>query len=165
MTDETSAEFSSASSGLRGIGPAIIVASVVLGPGSIFTSSNVGNKYGYSMAWVLVVAGLLMVGMVALAGRLGVLLKGTICDELSTRLGRPVAAIIGIVLVYGISIYNSLVNLKHAVAKHFANIEVLLKQRHDELPKLVATCKQYMEYEGETLEKVIFFSSTQKPLP
>jgi LemA protein len=47
------------------------------------------------------------------------------------------------------------VSLKHAVAKHLANIDVLLKQRHDELPKLVETCKQYMGYEQQTLEKVI----------
>jgi LemA protein len=32
---------------------------------------------------------------------------------------------------------------------------VLLKQRHDELPKLIDTCKQYMKYEQETLQKVI----------
>ena len=66
--------------------------------------------------------------------------------------------IIGIIVVlvlYGISIYNGLVALKHGVSKAWANIDVLLKQRHDELPKLVETCKQYMEYEQETLEKVI----------
>ncbi|MCW8946422.1 MAG: LemA family protein, partial [Sedimenticola sp.] len=33
--------------------------------------------------------------------------------------------------------------------------DVLLKQRHDELPKLVETCKQYMQYEQETLERVM----------
>lgn len=60
-----------------------------------------------------------------------------------------------IVVVYFITIYNALVNLKHGVTKAWANIDVLLKQRHDELPKLVATCKQYMEFEQETLEKVI----------
>ena len=56
---------------------------------------------------------------------------------------------------YGIAIYNGLVNLKHAVSKAWANIDVLLKQRHDELPKLVETCKQYMQYEQETLERVM----------
>lgn len=60
-----------------------------------------------------------------------------------------------IILVYGIVIYNGLISLKHAVSKHYANIEVLLKQRHDELPKLVATCRQYMSYERATLEQVI----------
>jgi LemA protein len=51
--------------------------------------------------------------------------------------------------------YNSLVNIKNNVSKAWANIDVLLKQRHDELPKLVDTCKQYMKYEQETLDKVI----------
>ena len=56
---------------------------------------------------------------------------------------------------YGVTIYNSLVRLKHQVAQAWANIDVLLKQRHDELPKLVDTCRQYMEYERDTLERVI----------
>ncbi len=60
-----------------------------------------------------------------------------------------------VALVYGVMVYNSLVNLKMAVAKAWANIDVLLKQRHDELPKLVATCQHYMKYEQDTLEKVI----------
>ena len=45
--------------------------------------------------------------------------------------------------------------LKHQVAQAWANIDVLLKQRHDELPKLVDTCRQYMDYERNTLERVI----------
>ena len=57
--------------------------------------------------------------------------------------------------VYAVVIYNSLVSLKHNVARAWANIDVLLKQRHDEIPKLVEVCKQYMQYEQETLEKVI----------
>ena len=52
-------------------------------------------------------------------------------------------------------IYNGLVRLKHAVSKAWANIDVLLKQRHDELPKLVETCKQYMRYEQQTLARVM----------
>jgi len=60
-----------------------------------------------------------------------------------------------IALIYIVSIYNGLVTLKHSVSKAWANIDVLLKQRHDELPKLVETCKQYMKFEQETLEKVM----------
>ncbi|MBA3033760.1 MAG: LemA family protein [Gammaproteobacteria bacterium] len=56
---------------------------------------------------------------------------------------------------YGVMIYNGLVQVKHAVAKAWANIDVLLKQRHDELPKLVETCKQYKQFEQETLQRVI----------
>lgn len=64
-------------------------------------------------------------------------------------------AIVVLVILYGIALYNGLVALKHNVSRNLANIDVLLKQRHDELPKLVETCKQYMQYEQETLEKVI----------
>ncbi len=64
-------------------------------------------------------------------------------------------AAVALVLVYAISIYNHLVRLKHNVSKAWSNIDVLLKQRHDEIPKLVETCKQYMKYEQETLEKVM----------
>ncbi|GAB4294313.1 MAG: LemA family protein [Thiohalomonadaceae bacterium] len=63
--------------------------------------------------------------------------------------------IIAVVVIYVIVIYNNLVTLKHAVAKAWSNIDVLLKQRHDELPKLVEVCKQYMKFEQETLEKVM----------
>jgi len=59
------------------------------------------------------------------------------------------------VIGYAILIYNNLVNLKHAVSQAWSNIDVLLKQRHDELPKLVETCKQYMKHERETLEQVM----------
>jgi len=60
-----------------------------------------------------------------------------------------------VALVYAISLYNHLVSLKHAVSKAWANIDVLLKQRHDELPKLVEVCKQYKQFEQETLQRVI----------
>lgn len=66
-----------------------------------------------------------------------------------------VLALIFIVIAYGIIIYNGLVNLKHNVAKAWSNIDVILKQRHDELPKLVQACKQYMQYEQDTLRQVI----------
>lgn len=68
------------------------------------------------------------------------------------------AVLLGLVvltLVYGVVIYNGLVQLKHNLAKAWANIDVLLKQRHDELPKLVEACKQYMRYERDTLEAVM----------
>ena len=58
-------------------------------------------------------------------------------------------------LIYMVMLYNSLVTVKHNVSKALSNIDVLLKQRHEELPKLIATCKQYMQHEQATLEKVI----------
>lgn len=63
--------------------------------------------------------------------------------------------IVAVVALYFVITYNSLVSVKNNVSKAWANVDVLLKQRHDELPKLVDTCKQYMKHEQETLEKVI----------
>ena len=60
-----------------------------------------------------------------------------------------------ILAVYGVGIYNGLVALHENVKVAWANIDVLLKQRHDELPKLIETCKRYMQFEQETLEKVM----------
>ena len=56
--------------------------------------------------------------------------------------------------VYLITIYNSLVRLKNDIEKAWANIDVLLKQRHDELPKLIETCKGYMQYEQQTFQLI-----------
>ena len=66
-----------------------------------------------------------------------------------------VLGLLAALLAYGVMLYNGLVQIKHNVAKAWANIDVLLKQRHDELPKLVETCKQYMKFEQETLAKVM----------
>src|SRR5512135_3241712 len=61
--------------------------------------------------------------------------------------------VVGIVL-YFTSIYNSLVRLRNDIDKSWANIDVLLKQRHDELPKLIETCKGYMQYEQSTFQMI-----------
>jgi LemA protein len=64
-------------------------------------------------------------------------------------------AVVLAALIYAVTLFNDLVSLRNGVAKAWANIDVLLKQRHDELPKLIETCKQYMGYEQATLEKVM----------
>jgi LemA protein len=64
-------------------------------------------------------------------------------------------AVIVALTVYIAGIYNGLVGLRENVKVSWANIDVLLKQRHDELPKLIETCKRYMQFEQDTLEKVM----------
>ena len=71
-------------------------------------------------------------------------------------------AVVGVALIYAIVIYNGLIALKHNVSKAWSNIDVLLKQRHDELPKLVEVCKQHMQFETATLEKVMAARSGAK---
>ncbi len=84
--------------GLRSLGPAIIVASATLGPGCVLTASRNGYDYGYQTVWVLALAGVLLFALTALSARLGVGLRGTLCDELAAGLGRPVAALVGLSL-------------------------------------------------------------------
>lgn len=56
---------------------------------------------------------------------------------------------------YLVTIYNGLITMRNDIDKSWANIDVLLKQRHDELPRLVDVCKGYMQYERETLQSLI----------
>ena len=67
--------------------------------------------------------------------------------------------IFAVLTLYIIMLYNSLVSVKNNIAKAWSNIEILLKQRHDELPKLIDTCKQYMKHEQDTLERVMLARS------
>jgi LemA protein len=62
-------------------------------------------------------------------------------------------AVIGLI-GYGVSIYNGLIAIKNNIGRSWANIDVLLKQRHDELPKLVKTCEQYMKHERAIFDKL-----------
>ena len=60
-----------------------------------------------------------------------------------------------IVAAYVVMIFNRLVRLKHEALKAWSNIDVLIRQRHDEIPKLVETCKRYMTHERATLVEVL----------
>jgi LemA protein len=64
------------------------------------------------------------------------------------------AIIVIAVIMYFVGLYNKLVTFKNNIDRSFSNIDVLLKQRHDELPKLIETCKGYMQYEQKTLQAV-----------
>lgn len=63
------------------------------------------------------------------------------------------AIVVGLVMWF-VGVYNRLVELRNNIDRAWANIDVLLKQRHDELPKLVDTCKGYMKHEQGTFEKI-----------
>ena len=58
------------------------------------------------------------------------------------------------VLVYVVILYNELVRLRNDNDRAWANIDVLLKQRHDEIPNLVETVKGYMQHEQQTLTAI-----------
>ncbi len=96
---------------LRSFGPAIIVAAVVLGPGSILTSSKVGASFGLVGLPVVLGAAVLMIAMVALSARLGAVYDRSLCDELSSRLGRGVAVAIGLTLFTLVAFFQSSNNI------------------------------------------------------
>jgi LemA protein len=57
-------------------------------------------------------------------------------------------------VIYTAIVYNGLIRLQNDVSRAWANIDVLLKQRHDEIPNVVACVKGYMDHERQTLEAV-----------
>lgn len=76
-------------------------------------------------------------------------------DDIFLIVGLVVVALIVIGFVgFLIAVYNSLIRMKNNIQKSWANIDVLLKQRSDELPKLIDTVKAYMKYEEDVLTKI-----------
>jgi LemA protein len=63
--------------------------------------------------------------------------------------------ILGIILLVGIGLYNSLIGKKNQVANAFSGIDAMLKKRFDLLPNLVETVKQYMQHESATLSRIV----------
>ncbi|QXD23576.1 divalent metal cation transporter [Opitutia bacterium ISCC 51] len=96
---------------LQSIGPALIVAAVVLGPGSILTSSKVGASFGLVGVPIIIGAAILMIAMVALSARLGVVYESSLCDELAARLGRGVTILIGLILFTLVALFQSSNNI------------------------------------------------------
>jgi manganese transport protein len=96
---------------LRSIGPSLIVAAVVLGPGSITTSTKAGAAFGYGPLWVLLCLLALLVGTASLAAWLGATLDKPLCRELSHRLGPWAGWIIGIALFVIVAGFQSSNNM------------------------------------------------------
>jgi Mn2+/Fe2+ NRAMP family transporter len=80
----------------RSIGPALITACVVFGPGSLLISSKIGATHGYELLWLLILTGVLMGTYMTTAARIGVVGGASPCTLIARRLGRPVAAVIGL---------------------------------------------------------------------
>lgn len=62
--------------------------------------------------------------------------------------------VVGLLLLYVVYLYNSLVKLRNNREQAFADIDVQLKQRYDLVPQLVDTVKGYMDHESEVLTRV-----------
>ncbi len=66
-----------------------------------------------------------------------------------------VLLLIALVVLYAIIIYNGFVAMKNSIDRDWSNIDVMLKQRFDELPKLIKVCEGYMQHEQQALEAVV----------
>ncbi|MFG0262036.1 MAG: NRAMP family divalent metal transporter [Novipirellula sp. JB048] len=110
--EESQSEPSSGSSGvwlrrLARIGPAIVVAAVVLGPGSIVSASRVGCEYGLDLLWVVPLAGLLMIGMTMASMMIGVVGQKTLCQSVADSFGRPAAWLVGGSLMIAVTLFQA----------------------------------------------------------
>lgn len=79
----------------RRIGPGLITACVVIGPGSIMTSSTVGANKGYAMLWVVVVSVMFMLVYMTMSAKLGAVSNVSPGDLIRRKAGRPLAILVG----------------------------------------------------------------------
>jgi Mn2+/Fe2+ NRAMP family transporter len=100
----------------RSLGPALITACVVFGPGSLLVSANIGANHGYQLLWLLLLTGVLMGTYMTTAARIGVLGGDTLCTLVAQRLGRPAAVLIGVNLCLICGTFQFSNNLAVAVA-------------------------------------------------
>ncbi|TWU18303.1 Nramp family divalent metal transporter [Allorhodopirellula heiligendammensis] len=91
----------------RRIGPGLITACVVIGPGSIMTSSTVGANYRYSMLWVVVVSVTFMLVYMTMAAKLGAVSSVSPCDLIRRKAGRPLAILVGFIVFFICSAFQS----------------------------------------------------------
>lgn len=66
-----------------------------------------------------------------------------------------ILALVVLIFIFGISIYNRLVTLRNQVKNSWSQIDVQLQRRYDLIPNLIETVKGYMTYEKSTLEAVV----------
>lgn len=98
------------------IGPALITACMVFGPGSLLVSANVGATHGCELLWLLVLTGVLMGTFMIMAARIGVVGGASPCTLVARHLNRPAAIVIGLTLFSVCAIFQFGNNLAFAAA-------------------------------------------------
>lgn len=107
MSDKLTATVDHNVAWYRRIGPGLITACVVIGPGSIMTSSTVGANYSYSMLWVVVVSAVFMLVYMTMAAKLGAMSHGSPGDLIRRKAGRPLAILVGFIVFFICSAFQS----------------------------------------------------------
>ena len=101
---------------LKAFGPGFIIASVVLGPGSIATATKIGSEHGYALIWVIIFSAIGMGMYTTMAARFGVSHEKSILQTIADIYGRWLAAVIGISAFLGASSFQFGNNLGVATA-------------------------------------------------
>ncbi len=81
---------------IKSIGPAFILASLVLGPGSITVASRIGSNSSFNLLWVVIIAGFPMITYTSMAARFGIVSESSILQTISKKYSKFFAASIGI---------------------------------------------------------------------
>ncbi|HUG17873.1 MAG TPA: Nramp family divalent metal transporter [Planctomycetaceae bacterium] len=100
----------------RRLGPALITACVVIGPGSIMSSSNVGVTYGYSLSWVVIISVVFMLTFMSMGVRLGVFVERSPGTILTEKVGRWFAVLLGL----GVFFISAAYQFGNNLGVHFA---------------------------------------------
>ena len=98
------------------IGPGLITACVVIGPGSIMTSSTVGANKGYSMLWVVMVSAVFMLVFMTMGAKLGAVADRSPGDLIRRKAGRPLAILVGCCVFFISAAFQSGNNIGVAAA-------------------------------------------------
>ncbi|MFP3392803.1 Nramp family divalent metal transporter [Brevibacillus sp. SIMBA_040] len=85
-----------ATSLVKSLGPAIITAALVVGPGSVTLTSKIGAMYGYSLLWVIVVSVLFMMCFTEMSARIGMATNQSLLTTIRVKWGRAASIIMGL---------------------------------------------------------------------
>lgn len=92
---------------LRRIGPAIVVAAVVLGPGSIVSASKLGCQYQYDLLWLIPVASVLMIALTMTSMTIGAVQDKLPCQAVAESFGRPAAVAVGLAMLTAVTLFQA----------------------------------------------------------
>ncbi|MGG1663164.1 Nramp family divalent metal transporter [Brevibacillus sp. NRS-1366] len=85
-----------ATSWVKSLGPAIITAALVVGPGSVTLTSKIGAMYGYSLLWVVVISVLFMMCFTEMSARIGMATNQSLLTTIRVKWGRAASIIMGL---------------------------------------------------------------------
>ncbi len=100
----------------KSLGPGIIIASVVLGPGSITVASKIGSEQGFAFLWVILFSAIFMVVYTSMSVRFGIASNNSILQAIAENYGRWVSVLIGLAVFLSISSFQFGNNLGVGIA-------------------------------------------------